>query len=88
MEGNPEVEARISKAFNDLLFFAESVREKKVEEGSSKQCHRTEIENLVKECSRTWLCGPTSKKSTSGFKDMHVVFVRLGLGELLPAVLW
>lgn len=87
MEGNPEIEARISKTFNDLLFFAESVREKKDEEGSSKQCNRTEIANLVKECSKTLLCVPTSKKSTSGFKDMHVAFVRLGLGELLAAVL-
>jgi len=86
MEGNPEIEARISKIFNDLLFFAESVREKKDEEGSSKQCHRTDIAHLVKECNRT-LCDPTSKKSTSGFKDMHTAFVRLGLGELLAAVL-
>jgi len=92
MEGNAEVEARISRAFNDLVFFAECVREKKDEEkkdeeGSSKQCHRTDIGNLVKECNKTSLCDAVSKKSTSGFKDMHAAFVRLGLGELLAAVL-
>ena len=86
MEGNPEIEARISKNFNELMFFAESVREKKDEEGSSKQCH-TKIANLVTECNKTWLCVPASKKSTAGFKDMHIAFVRLGLGELLAAVL-
>jgi len=92
MEGNAEVEARISRAFNDLVFFAECVREKKDEEkkdeeGSSKQCHRTDIGNLVKECNKTSLCDAVSKKSTSGFKDMHAAFVRLGLGESLAAVL-
>ena len=83
-QGKPKMDALISQHFKGLMQIAECVRTD-AEEGSSKEIDLTSIPNLVKHCSKTDLCLPNSK-TTSGFKDMHVVIVRLGLGELLAAV--